>query len=490
MRQILKLIALLFCSTAMAQPTINDKHVFEFRGVWVASVVNIDWPSKPGLSNESQKNEFIELLNMHQKNGMNAIIMQVRPAGDAFYPSTLEPWSEFLMGKQGLPPSPFYDPLAFMIAETHKRGMEFHAWINPYRAVFNTKNSSISPNHLTKTHPNWFIDYDHKKIFNPGLPEVWQHTNRVVRDLVMRYDIDAIHLDDYFYPYKVPGKEFMDDATYKKYNRGLQKEDWRRSNCDTIIKQMSATIHSIKPGVQFGISPFGVWRNNSDDPIGSNTKAGVSNFDDLYADILLWLKKGWIDYVIPQLYWEHGHPLADYDELVKWWDQHNYQRNLYIGHGIYRAGTNAAWKNSTEIPYQIQQQRTLQNTRGSAYFSSVTFKNNPNHWNDSLQNNYYKKPALQPTMPWLVQYEVASPLVHKKTETTYQIEIRDPKKVKQIAILSVTNKQYEVEAVLPSETKFIQFNALGIEKKMGTQYWIVAIGLQNQLSKMVDLSLL
>jgi uncharacterized lipoprotein YddW (UPF0748 family) len=189
---------------------------------------------------------------------MNAIIMQVRPSGDAFYPSTLEPWSEYLMGTQGLPPSPFYDPLEFMINETHKRGMEFHAWINPYRAVFNVKRSSVAPSHISKIHPEWFLTYGDKKYFNPGLPQVWQHTNRIVRDLVSRYDIDAIHMDDYFYPYRIAGKEFPDEKAYQQNKRGLSKEDWRRSNCDTIVKQLYATIHQIKPGVQFGISPFGV----------------------------------------------------------------------------------------------------------------------------------------------------------------------------------------------------------------------------------------
>lgn len=487
MRFILSIL-LVGCSImAMAQPKLEDKNVFEFRGVWVASVLNIDWPSKAGLSNEAQKNEFIALLNMHQKNGMNAIIMQVRPAGDALYPSTLEPWSEFLMGQQGLPPSPFYDPLQFMITETHKRGMEFHAWINPYRAVVNNEKSSVAPNHLTKTHPEWFVTYDNKKIFNPGLPEVWKHVNRVVADIVTRYEVDAIHLDDYFYPYKVPGKEFNDEAAYKKYSRGLDKEDWRRSNCDSIIKQMSETIHNIKPGIQFGISPFGVWRNKSQDPDGSNTKAGVTNYDDLYADIMLWERKGWVDYIIPQLYWEHGHALADYDELINWWDKHNNNRNLYIGHGIYRAGTTTNWKNPNELPYQIQSLRSLKNTRGSAYFSSKTFNNNPNHWNDSLQHNYYRKPALQPTMPWLVQYEVAAPVVNKKDANTYSIAMTEAKKVKQFAILSKTGNTFAVESIIANTDKQIDFNKLNISKQANTQYYLVAIGLQNQLSKMVAL---
>lgn len=487
MRYLLCMLLLVGSNLVYAQPSLDNKNVFEFRGVWIATVVNIDWPSKQGLSNDLQKQEFIALLEMHKKNGMNAIIMQVRPSGDALYPSTLEPWSEFLMGKQGLPPSPFYDPLSFMIAETHKRGMEFHAWINPYRAVFNTSKSSIAPNHLTKTHPEWFIDYDNKRIFNPGLPEVWKHTNRIVSDIVSRYDVDAIHLDDYFYPYKVPGKSFNDDATYKKYNRGLNKEDWRRSNCDTIIKQLSATVHSIKPGVQFGISPFGVWRNKSKDPEGSETKAGVTNYDDLYADIMLWQRKGWVDYIAPQLYWEHGHALADYDVLINWWDQHSYNRNLYIGHGIYRAGTTTNWKNSNEIPYQIKRLRSLKNTRGSAYFSSNSFKSNPNHWNDTLQNNYYKKPALLPTMPWLVQYEVAAPNVIKKSDNNFQIELGKIKQVKQLAILSLSNKEYSVESIVPADTKFVNLNALGIDRQKNTKYWIVAIGHQNQLSKLVEL---
>ena len=480
------LIVIAFHAT-QAQPNLADKHVFEFRGVWVATIENIDWPSKKGLSNEEQKAEYIALLDLHQKNGMNAIIMQVRPAGDALYPSTLEPWSEYLMGKQGLPPSPFYDPLAFMIKETHKRGMEFHAWINPYRAVFSTKKSSIAPSHITRLHPDWFLTYGDKKYFNPGLPQVWQHTNRVVRDLVSRYDIDAIHMDDYFYPYRIAGKEFPDEKTYQKNKRGLSKEDWRRSNCDTIVKQLYATIHQIKPDVQFGISPFGIWRNKSKDPRGSETKAGQTNYDDLYADILLWLEKGWVDYIAPQIYWEHGHPLANYDTIIDWWNQHSFGKNLYIGHGMYKAGTNTPWRNKDELPYQIKREREEENTRGSIYFSSSSFKNNPNNWNDSLQQHYYQKPALLPAIPWLVQYEVAAPSVVKKSDNTYQINQSQGNKVKQLAVLQGSEKHFTVAAVLSGDTKFINLNALGIDKNNTQPYWIIAIGKQNQISKLVAL---
>ena len=488
MRFTLSILFIGFFIFTKAQPTLNDKNVFEFRGVWIATVENIDWPSKRGLSNQTQKEEFIAILDRHQKNGMNAIIMQVRPSGDAFYPSTLEPWSEYLMGTQGLPPSPFYDPLEFMINETHKRGMEFHAWINPYRAVFNVKRSSVAPSHISKIHPEWFLTYGDKKYFNPGLPQVWQHTNRIVRDLVSRYDIDAIHMDDYFYPYRIAGKEFPDEKAYQQNKRGLSKEDWRRSNCDTIVKQLYATIHQIKPGVQFGISPFGIWRNKSKDPRGSETKGGQTNYDDLYADILLWLEKGWVDYIAPQIYWEHGHPLANYDTIIDWWDQNSYGKNLYIGHGIYKAGTNAAWRDKNELPYQIKRVRGLKNTSGSAYYSSTSFKNNINNWNDSLQQNYYQKPALIPSMPWLVQYKVEAPLVNKQSSNSYQIQVKLVSSIKQYAVLESTNKQFSVAAILMPDTKIINLNTLGIQKKTNAQYWLVAIGKQNQLSSLVALN--
>ena len=484
-RILCSLLCVGFFISANAQPSKWDKNVFEFRGVWIATVENIDYPSKRGLSSEAQKEEFLALLDKHQQNGMNAIIMQIRPAGDAMYPSTLEPWSEYLMGKQGQAPTPFYDPLHFMIEETHKRGMEFHAWINPYRAVFNINKSSVAPSHLSKMHPEWFINFEGKKYFNPGLPEVWKHTNKVVADILKRYDVDAIHMDDYFYPYRVPNKDFPDQATYLKYPRGLDKETWRRSNCDTIIKQLNATIRSIKPGVQFGISPFGVWRNKSKDPRGSATRAGQTNYDDLYADILLWLEKGWIDYVTPQLYWEHGHALADYDELVQWWNDHTYGKALYIGHGIYRAGTTSTWRDPNEIPYQIKKLRSLPNTGGSVYFSSNSFKNNANGWNDSLQNNYYKNPALLPSL--VPQYTMAAPNIEKKTNTSYQINMPKNALIKSFAIIQKEEGKYSVAGILSADSKMVNLNALGIQRKTSNQYWLIAIGLQNQISEYIPL---
>ncbi len=382
---------------------------YEFRGVWIATVDNIDWPQKGMYTVYSQKNEFIRQLDQHQRNGMNAVIAQVRPAADAFYPSSLEPWSEWLTGVQGRSPSPFYDPLQFMIEETHKRGMEFHAWLNPYRANFNIHSASIASNHITRIHPEWFLNYGDKKYFDPGNKQAQQHVVNVVKDIVKRYDIDGIHMDDYFYPYRIAGKEFPDDASYKKSGSKLSKDDWRRSNVDSIIKAINIAIKEEKSYCKFGISPFGVWRNKEADPDGSNTKAGVTNYDDLYADILLWLEEGWIDYVAPQLYWEIGHKLADYQELINWWSHHSYGRHVYIGHGIYRSNERSiAWKNPNELPNQLKLLRQTPNVQGSIYFSSTSFDRNPNGWNDSLRNNYYRTPAMIPEMNWLPKKEMGT----------------------------------------------------------------------------------
>jgi uncharacterized lipoprotein YddW (UPF0748 family) len=377
--------------------------VYEFRGVWLATVDNIDWPNRGDYNPESQRQEYIRQLDMHARNGMNAIIAQVRPAADAFYPSPYEPWSQWLTGTQGKPPVPYYDPLQFMVDEAHKRGFEFHAWCNPYRANYSIGNTSISPAHITKLYPEWFLSYGGTLYFDPGNKEAQRWVVNVIRDIVHRYDIDAIHMDDYFYPYRIAGKEFPDTVSYRKWGNGMDKEDWRRSNVDSIILALSKVIKVEKPWVKFGISPFGVWRNQKDDPEGSTTTAGQTNYDDLYADILLWAENGWIDYIAPQLYWEIGFSKADFTVLVDWWSKHTYGRHLYIGQGIYRAleKKSIAWHDKTQLPKQIQLLRSNPNVQGSVYFSSKTFYSNPNGWNDSLQNNYYKTPALIPPMPWL-----------------------------------------------------------------------------------------
>ena len=400
----------------------------EFRAVWIATVGNIDWPSKPGLQPEVQREEFRHLLNYHQLMGMNAVIVQVRPCADAFYPSTLEPWSQWLTGTRGLAPAPFYDPLEFMIEETHQRGMEFHAWLNPYRAMMNADKFfadsthlaldkyQITPDSIRSTfdttswvyrHPDWFLQYGDRLYFDPGLPAVRNHILNVVYDIVRRYDVDAIHMDDYFYPYRIQGLEFPDTASFRQFNDGFspdQKDDWRRHNVDLVIEMIQDSIKSIKPHVKFGISPFGVWRNDSNDPEGSQTKAGQTNYDDLYANILKWLKNGWIDYVVPQLYWQIGFDLADYKILANWWNEHSYGKSLYFGQGLYRVDENSktpAWQDPEEIIRQINLNRSLSNVSGSAYFSSRSVINNKLNVRDLVIDQQYRYPALIPAMTWL-----------------------------------------------------------------------------------------
>jgi uncharacterized lipoprotein YddW (UPF0748 family) len=376
---------------------------YEFRGVWVVTIYNIDWPQPQQFNVDSQKLEYINQLEMHKRNGMNAMIVQVRSAADAFYPSPYEPWSQWLTGKQGRSPFPYYDPLLFMIDETHKRGFEFHAWCNPYRANFSINKSSIAPAHITKLHPEWFLKYGGQLYFDPGNKEGQKWVENVLRDMVRRYDIDAIHMDDYFYPYRIAGAAFPDSASFRLHGNGMNKDDWRRSNVDSIVVRISKVIKEEKPWVKFGISPFGVWRNSDKDSMGSATKAGVTNYDDLYADILLWTRNGWIDYVTPQLYWETGHKLAAFETLLDWWSRHTYGKHMYIGHGIYKGleKSNRAWHNPKELPRQIELLRKYPTIQGSIYFSSKTFYRNPNGWNDSLQNNYYRRPAQIPVMEWL-----------------------------------------------------------------------------------------
>lgn len=402
--------------------TSNAQPKYEFRGAWIATVVNIDWPSKKGLTTAQQQQEYKDILDGLQRDGMNAVVVQVRPAADAFYQSQYEPWSEYLTGVQGRVPAPFYDPLQFMIEEAHKRNMEFHAWINPYRAVFNVSTSSVAANHITRRHPEWFFTYGSGKYFNPGLPVVTQYVADVVRDIIRRYDIDALHMDDYFYPYRIGTKDFPDQQAYLQYGKGLSKDAWRRSNCDSVIKRVHDIVLDTKPGIKFGVSPFGVWRNKSRDPMGSDTRAGVSNYDDLYADILLWLQKGWVDYVAPQLYWPIGHNLCDFETLVKWWNDHSYGKQLLIGHAAVNAAESrlAAWHSPGEIPNEVKILRSYPNVQGSIYFSAKDVLRNPNGWGDSLANNYYRYPALIPPATWIDTTPPSAPMVIKvnRSETS------------------------------------------------------------------------
>jgi len=390
----------------------------EFRAVWVATVNNIDWPSKPGLSAEQQKKEVIDILNLHSKNGMNAIIMQIRPASDAFYRSELEPWSKYLTGTQGKAPNPFYDPLQFWIEQCHQRHMEFHAWLNPFRVAQNLTDP-LAANHIAFKHPEWIVNYGDKLYFDPGLPQACDFVVKVVIDIVTRYDVDAIHFDDYFYPYPLK-EDFPDENSFARYNRGffaVQKADWRRDNVDLLIKRLSENIKKTKPWVKFGISPFGVWRNKADDNEGSETTAGTTNYDHLYADILKWQKNGWIDYCLPQLYWQIGHPSVDFLTLSKWWAAHAYGKAMYIGQSVYKLEANSTipeWKDPDQLVKQIKVIREIPQLGGSAFYSSVHFKRDLFGFDQTLRDKLYKFPALVPQMPWIDKKAPESPTHFKK----------------------------------------------------------------------------
>ena len=333
LKNYLLLLALLLVVGVRAQvPSGNKYPKREFRGAWIQAVNG----QFRGIPTERLKQILISQLNSLQEAGINAIIFQVRPEADALYASQYEPWSRFLTGTQGQTPSPMWDPMQFMIEECQKRNMEFHAWINPYRVKTSLKNK-LAPEHIYHQHPEWFVTYGDQLYFDPALPESREYICKIVTDIVSRYDVDAIHMDDYFYPYPVNGLDFPDDASFARYGGGFtNKADWRRSNVNVLIKKLHETIRGIKPWVKFGISPFGIYRNQKSDPLGSNTN-GLQNYDDLYADVLLWAREGWIDYNIPQIYWEIGHKAADYETLVKWWATHSENRPLlfsaFVPHG-------------------------------------------------------------------------------------------------------------------------------------------------------------
>lgn len=385
----------------------------EFRAAWIATVSNIDWPSKQGLPSYQQQQEFVHRLDELQKVGCNAVIVQIRPAADAFYPSEIEPWSRFLTGRQGQPPFPNYDPLRFMIEEAHKRSMEFHAWFNPFRALTDSKQNPNPPDHVTHEHPNWIIAYGGKSYIDPGIPEARSYVQHVIMDVVKRYDIDAVHIDDYFYPYRIAGLEFADGKTYQKYNdRALSKDDWRRNNVNMFIAGLNANIKKEKPYVKLGISPFGIWRNASKDPDGSATRGGQTCYDDLYADVLLWMRKGWIDYLLPQLYWEHYHRAAPFEILLPWWEAHSYGRHVYYGLGLYRmAGVNSGpWANPGELLWQIRDIRKQSATPGHVLYSASLLDKLHHSVSDSISkcNMYY---AFPPVMPWMDTTAPPAPVV-------------------------------------------------------------------------------
>ena len=392
---------------------LSGQSKYEIRAVWIAHVNNIDLPSSPSLSEIQQKQEFIDIVDDLKKNNINAVVIQIRTNCDASYPSNIEPWSAFWTGKQGIGPT--YDPLAFMIEECHQRNLEFHAWFNPYRAAPSVI-SFAADNHVRKQHPEWILSYNGLQMLDPALPDVRNYVTHVVMDVVKRYDIDAVHFDDYFYPYPVTGIMLNDDQSFINHNRGFSnKADWRRDNINLLVKNVSEKIKTEKPWVKFGISPFGIWKNKSTNQSDGSDTRGLEAFHSIYADSRKWVQEGWLDYITPQIYWSIGFSIANFSVLATWWANNisTFNTQLYIGQAVYRinnGGSDPNWLLPTEMVNQIKYLRKIPQIRGSVFYNTTSFRKNLLGFNDTLQQNLYKTKAVIPSMKWIDSIPPSAPI--------------------------------------------------------------------------------
>ncbi len=392
------LISFAFRLSVVGQALPEPKR--EFRGSWIQCVNG----QFQGLSPEAMRKKLTQHLDALQQVHCNAVIFQVRAEGDALYASQYEPWSRYLSGQQGRAPQPYWDPLQWMVEQCHSRGMELHAWINPYRAkTAGTK--ELSTIHPYILHPERFMKYGDLLLFNPGLKENRQWICAIAKDIVTRYDVDGFHMDDYFYPYPQAGLTIPDEETFLANNRGFKNiADWRRDNVNLLVSELHATIRSVKPWVKFGISPFGIYHNEKagSNISGSKTR-GLQNYDDLYADVLEWVNKGWIDYCMPQIYWQIGHPTADYETLICWWSANASNRPLIIGQDVDRTVkfTDPHDKTVNQLPAKMKLQRTLPGVAGSCLWYSAAIAENHGNYATALAQMYHTHPALQPLMPFI-----------------------------------------------------------------------------------------
>ncbi|HEU0014547.1 MAG TPA: family 10 glycosylhydrolase [Longimicrobium sp.] len=389
----------------------------EFRGVWVATVANIDWPSKPGLAPDSQRAELLAILDRAAELRLNAVVLQVRPAGDALYASPLEPWSEYLTGESGRAPEPRYDPLEFAVAEAHRRGMELHAWFNPYRARHPSARTPLPAGHIGRERPELVRPYGAYLWMDPGEPEVRAHSLRVILDVVRRYDVDGVHVDDYFYPYPERDSagrviDFPDEPSWTRYVQGggqLSRGDWRRENVNGLIRDIYRGIKREKPWVKFGISPFGVYRPNHPPGLGT----AFDQYESLYADARRWLAEGWMDYFTPQLYWPSSRPDLSYPLLLRWWTEQNARgRHMWPGNFTSRVveAQPRPWP-ATEVVAQVFITRAIPGATGNVHFSMRAFQLNPDSLVEKLRAGPYGQPALIPASPWLGGRRLPAPVV-------------------------------------------------------------------------------
>ncbi|APC36960.1 glycosyl hydrolase [Nocardiopsis dassonvillei] len=383
----------------------------QMRAEWISSVVNIDWPSEQGLSPERQKAELIDLYDRAKADGLNAVFVQIRPTADAFWPSPHEPWSEWLTGTQGTDPG--YDPLAFAVEEAHARNLEFHGWFNPYRVAMHDDPSRLVADHPARVNPDWVFAYGGKLYYDPGIPEVRAFVVEAMMHAVENYDLDGVHFDDYFYPYPVAGETVPDQDTFAEYGGEFGDiGDWRRDNVNRMVQEMDEAVHTAKPHVKFGISPFGIWRNDTSDPNGSDT-GGFESYSQIYADSRRWVREGWVDYINPQVYWEIGLPVADYAVLVPWWEQvtEGTDVHLYIGQAAYKVGNAGAWSDPDELSRHLDLNREYPGVDGDVYFSANSLRTNARDAMDVVVEQHYSHPALIPVKEDLGGAAPAPPVV-------------------------------------------------------------------------------
>lgn len=463
MRNLFLFILLLF-STFLLPAQDSPKR--EMRAAWIVTVFNTDWPSSPNLGSAQSKQELVELIESLHQLHLNAIILQVRPAGDALYDSSFEPWSYWLTGEQGRAPAPYFDPLQTAIDLCHQKGMEVHAWFNPFRADLLGKDTIYRhPNHITQMQPEWLLQYGKRLYFDPGLPEVRKYAVDVILDVVNRYDIDAVHLDDYFYPYRIPKVDFPDTTSYDRFGVGMEREAWRRHNVDLFMEKLHDDIRLARPDLKIGVSPFGVWRNNDRDPQGSATQAGQTSYDDLFADVRKWIVKGWVDYIAPQAYFSIGYEPADYEELVNWWSRNAFGRHVYIGQSLYKVDNNhdLNWEDPTQVPRQIRINRSYPEVKGTMHYSSRYFELNPLGIKDSFSQDLYPYKALPPVMDWLDSDAPVAPIRPKVRSTKEGLRLTWNMVPEEAAYLAIY--RFPKKTVGPRSNPVTLKEVIGVEEK-------------------------
>lgn len=474
------ILALTFMLEAQTMPLKR-----EFRGAWVATVANIDWPSSRYASPGEQIAELVTIMDKLKESGMNAVFFQIRTECDALYNSSHEPWSYWLTGEQGKAPEPYYDPLEFAVREAHKRGMELHAWFNPYRAEKTVGNYKLSPDHVTVKHPEWILNFGNYKMLDPGVPAVKEFVLQIVTDVISRYDIDGIHFDDYFYPY-TPVISNEDSLTYARYGGKFSDiHDWRRNNINDLMAKIYDIVKAVKPNVKFGISPFGIVQNHY---AGTN---GLDSYSVLYCDPLTWLSDKTIDYINPQLYWEIGHARADYAKLLPWWAKVSKERHLYIGKFSSRFAARNYQGEKTVLGDQLRMNRNTENVHGHVYFSAKSITQNYGGILDSMKNDWFKYPALPPVMEWkdnvlpnpvadftvredsagaMLQWKSPFPASDGETASYYiiyrfseneEININDPRKI--LHITTDTRTRYR-DSFSPSQSTKYKYVITAVDK--------------------------